>query len=64
MTKKADRFTLEEKIMGCWSIIEDMDHIKETKDLELVTHIQELYSAKFNSLFKVFEDLVHDGTIK
>jgi hypothetical protein len=49
-----DRFDLEQKIMHCWSIIEDL---KLSED-EYCQALAVVYEMKFNDLWSCFELLV------
>lgn len=59
-------FELEQKIMECWNVVEDINHVYEAvceQDLtsdeiqNLLLGIKSLYQLKFNSTFNVFEDV-------
>ena len=63
MTK--DRFDLEQEILDCWHITDDLQTIMETDSLELsdVVHnlllgLKTLYHLKFERTFATFEQLV------
>jgi hypothetical protein len=56
-----DRFDLEQQIMHCWNIVDDLDHVidkvLDNEDvLNLLLGIKQLYQCKFEKLWKVFED--------
>jgi hypothetical protein len=59
-----DRFDLEQGIMGCWSVVEDIKIVAEkyaddNDELgNLLLGIQALYQLKFENLFATFEDLI------
>lgn len=59
-----DRFDLEQKIMQCWNIIDDIKFLqanKEKADFDKVLDgIVLLYSLKFDDMFSCFEDLVSE----
>lgn len=58
------RFDLEQEIMDCWGIVEDLDivyHAHGDKDNELANvllGLRTLYSLKFERLWDTFEDCV------
>lgn len=64
-----DRFDLEQDIMKCWNVVEDLQNLYDceqlTKDqqqnylLGLIT----IYEVKFNKLWKSFEDSVNNKQI-
>ena len=68
-----DRFDLEQGIMKCWNVTEDIDLIYRNvlDGPEMTTDeisnallgIKTLYEMKFNELFNTFEQLVHDKKI-
>lgn len=69
-------FDLEDKIMKCWSITDDIDLVAdvvgeeymapETKDklLNLLIGMREMYNIRFNNLFDTFENMVHNGQFR
>ena len=70
MTK---RFDLEQQIMTCWSVCEDLKAIETTFDsrkmsedelLNLLIGVRTLYQIKFENLFASFENMLHNGDIK
>lgn len=68
-----DRFDLEQGIMKCWNVTEDVDLLYRNvlDGPEMTTDeisnallgIKTLYEMKFNELFNTFEQLVHDKKI-
>jgi hypothetical protein len=54
-----DRFDLEQQIMQCWNIVDDLDYLGEmleTDDTQnLLIGLKALYQAKFEKLFDTFE---------
>jgi hypothetical protein len=71
MMEKIDRFTLEDQIMQCWGVTEDLDMIYHTEALyqdedrmmNVLLGVQELYKIRFQRLFDTFEKMVHEGKI-
>ena len=69
--EKIDRFTLEDQIMQCWGVTEDLDMIYHTEALyqdedrmmNVLLGVQELYKIRFQRLFDTFEKMVHEGKI-
>ena len=68
-----DRFDLEQAIMNCWNITEDiklisqMNDIRELSEDELMNALlglETLYQMKFEILFNGFERMIKDGQIK
>lgn len=60
-----DRFDLEQEIMICWNVVDDIKLIYEEygnnqmssdKVMNLLLGVQELYSLKFDRMFRTFED--------
>lgn len=58
------RFDLEDNIMRCWEVVDDLELISETGELtaiqyrELIKSLRVLYSLKFTELFSTFEDCI------
>jgi hypothetical protein len=66
------RFDLEQQIMDCWHIIDDVKILNEyilesdlTKDQisNALLGLEEIYQMKFDKLFRTFEKLVHSEKI-
>lgn len=70
----ADRFDLEQGILKCWNITEDIDSLYtrvldgEEMSVDEISNyllgLKSIYDVKFDQLFKMFETLVHEGSIK
>lgn len=68
-----DRFDLEQDIMKCWSITDDIQALcervveDEVLDRDRIANyllgLQEIYNIKFDKLFAGFENLMHQGKI-
>ena len=71
-----DRFDLEQEIMNCWRVTDDIDlvatmisntHLEprdQDKLMNVLIGMKELYNARFDALFRVFETLVSEGYFK
>lgn len=68
----ADRFDLEQDIMKCWNITEDinllyrniMEKDMSTDDIaNALLGIKALYEMKFEEMFENFETLIHEKKI-
>ena len=65
------RFTLEDQIMECWGVVDDIDMVYSTEALyedqdrmmNVLLGMQELYRLRFERLFQTFEHLIHEGKI-
>lgn len=62
-----DRFDLEQQIMHCWNICEDLDTVIEAvleKDstpdniANILQGMRELYHLKFEKMFETFEKVI------
>ena len=59
-----NRFDLEQEIMDCWGVVEDIDIVYhahgETSDelANVLLGLKTLYQLKFQRLFSTFEDCV------
>ena len=62
--KKFDRFDLEQGIMQCWNMIDDVKLlVKREAPVEDFDGVCRLYQHKFEELFALFENGVHEGKI-
>ncbi len=69
--KEPTRFTLEDQLMECWGVVDDLDMVYSTEALyedqdrmmNVLLGMQELYKIRFQRLFNTFEHLVHEGKI-
>ena len=68
----ANRFDLEQSIMKCWNVTEDidlayrsiMDKDMSTDDVaNLLLGIKTIYSLRFDELFCQFEKMIAEGKI-
>ena len=70
----ADRFDLEQGILKCWNVTDDIDMVyRKVMDnpdelnvdeiSNLLLGIKSLYDLKFDELFNTFEQLIHDKKI-
>lgn len=66
------RFDLEQDIMNCWHVVDDLKILCEgvlekdlTKDeiANILLGLEQLYQLKFEKLFDVFETLIRNGDI-
>jgi len=70
--KKFDRFDFEQQIMACWNVTSDIKTVteylldapleanREDKIANMLLGIESLYEAKFDKLFRQFEDLINE----
>ena len=75
-----DRFDLEQQIMDCWNVVDDIDavykYVGDHKDFigmdpahsdkisNLLLGISSLYNLKFQTMFSTFESLISEKKIK
>lgn len=70
----ADRFDLEQGILKCWNVTDDIDMVyrkvmdnPDELDVDEISNlllgIKSLYDLKFDELFNTFEQLTHDKKI-
>lgn len=72
-----DRFDLEQKIMKCWHVTDDVDMVAtmvgdmssmsardQDKLMNVLLGIKVLYDARFEDLFNTFGILVREGRFK
>ena len=64
-----DRFELEQNIMRCWNVIEDLKDLYNAEDLTLdqqqnyLLGLAAIYEVKFNKLWESFESSVKSGVL-
>ena len=68
-----DRFDLEQQILGCWGIIDEIklltEQVLENDDFDkdkisnFLIGLETIYQLKFDHLFTTFETLVQDKKI-
>jgi hypothetical protein len=64
-----DRFDLEQQILNCWNIIDDIKAVTEngvssSEGLnEYMNALTTMYNVKFNKLFDTFGILIEEGKI-
>jgi hypothetical protein len=68
--KSPDRFTLEQKLLDCWRITDDIEtvlKITEAEDIDRTQNaligLREIYEQKFNDLWDTFESMISDKRI-
>jgi hypothetical protein len=54
----ADRFQLEQEILRCWNIIEDIGELNQAGKYDLIEPTLEFYNFKFDKMFETFEDCI------
>ena len=68
-----DRFDLEQHIMKCWNVTEDIQLLNKNvleKDISVddisnyLLGLKTIYDAKLEELFDNFSELIKNGTIK
>jgi hypothetical protein len=65
VVKEKDRFDLEQEIMQCWNIVEDLRILAErnpsiAEDLKAIVHV---YEMRFDNMFNTFEKLIKSGSL-
>jgi hypothetical protein len=70
--KKFGRFEFEQQIMACWNVTSDIKTVteylldapleanREDKIANMLLGIESLYEAKFDKLFRQFDDLISE----
>lgn len=63
--KKFDRFDLEQGIMQCWNMIDDVKLlVKRGAPVDDFDGVCRLYQHKFEELFELFENGIQQGKIQ
>ena len=65
-----DRFDLEQDIMKCWNVCEDIeqflnasDVMSEDEQLNYLIGLKQIYEVKFNNLWNSFESCIREKSI-
>lgn len=68
--KPLDRFDLEQQLLDCWRITDDIKtvlKITEAEDIDRTQNaligLREIYEQKFNDLWETFESMISDKRI-
>lgn len=74
--EKRDRFLLEQKLMSCWHVTDDLkdiaDFVGDSSDIpaqpkdrmvNMLLGMHELYHIKFEQTMNLFAELIANGTI-
>ncbi|NBR59102.1 MAG: hypothetical protein EBT89_08085 [Opitutaceae bacterium] len=65
MNKPADRFDLEQAILNCWGVSDDLRMAAEVEgNVSLLLAIAELYDARFEVLFKILTTMIEERKFK
>lgn len=67
----SNRFDLEQQIMQCWGIVDELDYVLEAveegdedKIMNLLIGLKELYARKFDKMFNTFEQCIKKGELE
>lgn len=59
--KARDRFDLEQEILECWKVVNDIQMLAERNaSTEQFAVLAQYYELKFDRLWDTFENLVHE----
>lgn len=69
--KAVDRFSLENDILLCWRIIDDLNTLQSVYDrehtedevLNILIGLSDLYNQRFTDLFDTFEKCIKVGVV-
>jgi len=60
--KTADRFDLEQQIMTCWSMVDDLRAFANSgADTDELRALSKVYDRKFDILFETFSTMISEG---
>lgn len=60
--KTADRFDLEQQIMTCWSMVDDLRAFANSgASTDELQALAKVYDRKFNILFETFSTMISEG---
>ncbi len=70
LNKTYDRFDLEQGIMDCWKVTDDisllydnLDSMDDDRRMNYMLGLMEMYTLKFEKTWSIFEQLVQDKKI-
>ena len=59
--KTKDRFDLEQELLQCWNITDDIKHyVEASASIEEFLTLSTYYERKFDRLWNTFESMVHE----
>lgn len=65
MSKPVDRFDLEQAILNCWGVTDDLRMAAGVEgNVSLLNAIGELYDARFEELLKILSTITKEGKFK
>ena len=68
-----DKFELEQQILSCWNIVDELKVLREAvcdnnlstdQTANVLMGLEQLYQLKFDQLFQTFEELVHNDSFE
>ena len=60
-TKPRDRFDLEQEILECWKVCNDIQmYVEQGAPVEEFKVLADYYERKFDRLWSTFENMVHE----
>jgi hypothetical protein len=67
-TIMTSRFDLEQQILGCWNLVDELDFVCELvqdndKAMNVLLGLKELYQLKFEKCFNTFEQCLPNKQI-
>jgi len=69
--KDKSRFDLEQEIMSCWNVVDELkllldrwDSITEDEKLNIIIGLSNLYNLKFDVMFNTFENCIRQREFK
>jgi hypothetical protein len=70
LNKTYDRFDLEQGILDCWKVTDDisllydnLDSMDDDRRMNYMLGLMEMYTLKFEKVWGIFEQLVQDKKI-
>ena len=60
--KTVDRFDLEQQIMACWTMVDDLRAFANSgADTDELRALSRVYDRKFNIMFETFSTMISEG---
>lgn len=60
-TKSRNRFDLEQEILECWKVVNDLEmYVEQDATTEDFKVLAQYYERKFSRLWDTFENMVHE----
>lgn len=69
----SDRYDLEQEILSCWNIVDDLktlskaateDNLTREQIVTVIKGLEQLYQVRFDNMFQTFEEVADDNSFE